>query len=185
MNINERTKVGSGMAPVIGANLEVVEHLAQIRFQYLIEAFDRNGDPLWQEFLENLVTNVGRNDILDKYFKGSAYTATWFVGLKGTGAPAAADTMASHPSWTEVTAYSQATRPALTLGTVVSQSVDNSASKAVFSITSDSTTIAGAFTNSISTKGGSTGTLYSVSDFSAARVLGNGDTMNITVTLTS
>jgi hypothetical protein len=48
----------------------------------------------------------GKNDLLDKYFKGSAYTATWFLCLKGTGTAAVGDTLASHAGWAEVTPYS-------------------------------------------------------------------------------
>lgn len=185
MNIIENVSGNEQAKAVAGSNIQVVEGIILPRFKFRFEAFDRHGRPLWVEEIENLVTNGGRNDILDKYFKGAAYTAAWYVGLKSTGAPNAADTMASHASWTEVVAYSQATRPVLTLGTVASQSVSNTASKAVYSINSDSTQIAGAFTTTNNTKSGTSGILYSVSDFSAPRTLGNGDTMNITVTLTS
>jgi len=152
---------------------------------YHIECLDKHGQQKWVEEFENLVVNVGLDDILDKYFKGSAYTAAFYVGLTdGSPTIAATDTMASHAGWTEVTAYSEATREALTLGTVSSQSVNNSASKASFSINA-STTTGGAFVVTDNTKGGSSGTLYGVGAFSSDRSLDDGDTLNVTVTLTA
>ena len=35
----------------------------------------------WTESVYNVVTDVGANDLLDKYLAGSAYTAGWFCGL--------------------------------------------------------------------------------------------------------
>jgi hypothetical protein len=130
------------------------------------------------------VTSVGKDDVLNKYFKGSAYTASWCVGLKGAGAAVAGDTMASHGAWTEVTGYSEAVRQILTLGTVSAGSVSNTASKATFSINA-TVTIAGAFVVSDGTKSGTTGTLYSAGDFSASRGLASGDSIQVTVTLTA
>lgn len=141
-------------------------------------------DDWWEH---NIVVNVGLDDILDKYFKGSAYTAAFYVLLTdGTPTIAAGDTMASHAGWVEVTAYSEATREALVLGSVASQSVDNSASKASFSINSDTTVIGGGAVATASDKGGSTGILYGAAAFTAGdKSLDNGDTLNVTITLTA
>jgi hypothetical protein len=145
---------------------------------------DAKGREKWREVNDNLVTNAGLNDILDKYLKGSSYTAAWYVGLKGAGTAVAADTMSSHSTWSEITDYSQSARPTLTLGTVSSQSVDNSASVETFSI-NGTATVAGAFLNTVSTKSGTTGTMYGVVDFSSSRSVLSGDTLEVTVTLTS
>lgn len=139
----------------------------------------------WVEDIANLVVNEGLNDSLDKHLKGSSYTAAWYVGLTtDSDTFAAADTMSSHAGWVEDTHYSNATRPALTLGTVSGQSVDNSASKASFNI-NDTATIGGAFIASNSTKGGTTGILYGGAAFSANRSVISGDTLNVTVTCTA
>lgn len=106
--------------------------------------------------------------------------SVWFVGLKGAGTIAAADTMASHAGWSEITAYSQTTRPALVLGSVASGSVDNSASVAVFSI-NGTATVAGAFVCNLANKLG-TGLLYGAGDFATARDVFSGDTLNVTAT---
>lgn len=152
---------------------------------YDIECFDKDGNLKWEESFDNLVVNAGLDDNLDKYFKGAAYTAGFFVGLTdGTPTPAAADVMSSHVGWVTVTPYSDASDPALTLGTVTGQSVDNSASKAVFNINATQT-VGGAFVKDNSTKAGATGLLYGIGAFAADKAVTSGDTLNVTITLTA
>lgn len=145
--------------------------------------------------MAGIITTEGKNDTLNKYFKGSAYTATWFVGLvdnTGFTAFAATDTAAkitttANPpttnGWQESTIYSEANRQALTLGTPSAGSVDNSASKAIFSI-NGSGTLKGSFVVSNSTKGGTSGVLYGEGAFSATHVVASGYSVQVTVTLT-
>jgi hypothetical protein len=124
-----------------------------------------------------------------QYFKGSAYTAAWYIGLYGAAAsnnPAAGDTAASHAGWTEIVPYSNATRPAATFGTATTANPSvqtNSASPASFTINATAT-VGGAFLISNSTKSGSTGILFSASDFTAPgdRSVASGDTLNVTYT---
>jgi hypothetical protein len=157
---------------------------------YKIQCHDKDGNLKWEDEAPNLVVNVGLQDMNAKYFTGSAYTAAWYIGLYGAGAsntPAAGDTMSSHAGWTEVVAYSQATRPACTFGTPTTANpsvATNSASPATFSI-NGTTTVGGAFLTSNNTKSGTTGTLYSAADFSAPgdRAVTNGDTLSVTYTL--
>ena len=143
-----------------------------------------DGKEKWRELNDNLIVTVGLNALLTEFFKGSSYTATWCVGLKSTGAALAADTMSSHSSWTEITDYSESVRQTIVLGTPAAGSVDNSASKATFSI-NGTTTIFGAFLANASAKGGTGGTLYGVVDFGSSRAVISGDTLEITVTLTA
>lgn len=153
--------------------------------RYDVECIRPDGTSRWLETNFNTVMTAGKNDLLTNYFKGSAYTAAFFVGLVDNAsfsAISAADTAASHGGWLESAAYSNATRPALTLGTPSAGSVDNSASKAVFNINATAT-INGAFTITNSTKSGTTGILYSASSFGATRSVLNGDTLNVQVTL--
>lgn len=153
---------------------------------YIVECIGPDGKLKWTNEFDNLVTNEGLNDNLDKYLKGSTYTAAFYVGLTdGTPTVNAADTMSSHAGWTEVTDYSESTREALVLGTVASQSVDNSASKASYSINATAT-VGGAFITTVSTKGGTTGVLYGVGAFTGGdKSVDNGDTLNVTVTCTA
>ena len=148
---------------------------------YDVVCIGADGVEKWRESVDNLVVNVGLDDLLDKFFKGSTYTAAWHVGLKGAGAIAAADTMASHVGWTEITAYT-GDRKSLVLGTVASQSVSNTASAASFAI-NGTATVAGAFICVGAT--GTAGVLYGAADFGTSRSVIDGDTLNVTVTLTA
>ena len=156
-----------------------------LKNHYKIEAF-RDGELLWVEDFDNLVVDVGLNDSLDKHLKGSAYTAAWYVGVVGaTPTFAVGDTMSGgHAGWTEQTTYDEATRPVLTLGTVAAKSVDNSASKAVFTI-SGTVTLGGAFIVTTNNKGGTTGILYGGGVFSQNRALVDNDVLNVTITCTA
>lgn len=156
---------------------------------FAVQCFDKDGNLKWEAKSPNLVVNVGLKDMNDKYFSGSAYTATWFIGLYGAGAtnnPAAGDTAVSHAGWTEVTAYSQATRPAASFGAATTADpsvITNGSSPAVFSI-NGTTTVGGAFLISDNTKGGTAGVLFSAADFEAPgdRAVVSGDTLNVTYT---
>lgn len=153
---------------------------------YTVECVGADGRVKWTDEFDNLVVDAGLNDSLDKHLKGSSYTAAWYVGLtEGSPTFAAGDTMSSHSGWVEEQDYSEAVRQTLTLGSVSAKSVDNSASKAVFSI-NGSATVGGAFVASNSTKGGSTGTLYGGGAFTGGnRSVVSGDTLNVTVTCTA
>lgn len=155
---------------------------------YRVECRDGQGVLKWVEEFDNLVVTAGLNDSLDKHLKGSGYTAAWYVGITdGTPEFNAADTMAGgHAGWTEVEAYDEATRQALTLGAVSAGSVDNSGSPAVFTIDTNSTVVGGAFIVNESTVGGDTGTLYGGGAFTAGdKTLDDNDTLSVTVTLTA
>jgi hypothetical protein len=155
----------------------MIDALNAPHFRYDVACYDADGNEKWRDGFENLVTTPGRNDLLDKYFKGSAYTAAWFLGLKGAGAPVAADTLPSHASWSEVNPYS-GNRPAITFGTSAAGS--NTATAVSFTATS-ALTVAGAFVAGVNT--GNSGVLYSVGDFSASRALAIGDVLNVTLTV--
>ena len=166
--------------------MSTAKEVITLENHYIVECIGPDGKLKWTDEFDNLVTNEGLNDNLDKYLKGSTYTAAFYVGLTdGTPTVNAADTMSSHAGWTEVTDYSESTREALVLGTVASQSVDNSASKASYSINATAT-VGGAFITTVSTKGGTTGVLYGVGAFTGGdKSVDNGDTLNVTVTCTA
>ena len=145
---------------------------------------DSEGNEKWREVNKNLVTTVGLNHVLSSTLDGATQITSWYVGLKGAGSAAAGDTMASHSGWAEIVAYSQAVRQTLTLGTAAAGSIDNTASKATYSI-NGTATVAGAFINSNNAKSGTAGTLYGVVDFGSSRAVISGDTLEVTVTLTA
>lgn len=140
----------------------------------------------WERTDPNLVTNAGRNDILDKYWRGSGYTQTVVMGLKGTGSPAAGDTQASHAGWSEVGGANAPTytgnRKAVTMGAASSQS--SVSPQQTFAITSTGT-VSGLFMNNggSSTKDDTTGVLVSAVNFTGGdEVVNNGDSLLVTYT---
>lgn len=161
-------------------NMQSGEALKAPAFRYRVECVGADGRVKWVEEFSNLVTTAGKNDLMTKYFKGSTYTAAWYLGLKGTGSAAVGDTLASHAGWSEVNPYS-GNRPAITFGTASGGSL--AASSAVSYSITGSATVAGAFIASANT--GTSGTLYSAGDFTAARSVVSGDTLNVTPTVTA
>lgn len=157
--------------------------------RFVIECFDKDGKLKWSTEESNLVVNVGLQYMAGVALTSTAQITTWYIGLYGAAAsnnPAAGDTAASHAGWTEVTPYSNATRPTATFAAATAANpsvVTNSASPATFTINASST-VGGAFLISNSTKGGSTGTLFSAADFQSPgdRSVVNGDTLQVTYT---
>jgi len=154
-----------------------------------IKCHDKDGNLKWEAQSKNLVVNAGL-----AYMAGTALTSvtqitTWYLGLYGAGAsntPAAGDTMSSHAGWTEVVAYSNATRVAATFVTATAANpsvVTNTASPATFNI-NGTTTVGGAFLTSGSAKSGTTGTLFSAADFGSPgdRSVVSSDTLSVTYT---
>lgn len=184
-NLDMGASAKSSLVASVGAHEDI-----KIRTTWRVECRGADGKVKWSEEFHNLVMTEGKNDLLTQYFKGSAYTATWFVALvnnAGFSTYAVGDTAAQiggTNGWAESTAYTQGTRPAWTGGSVAGGSVDDTASPAVFTINA-TVTIRGAFLISNSTKAGTTGKLYCGVDFSTARSLVNTDTLNVTVTLTA
>lgn len=146
---------------------------------------DPQGNEKWRDRSHNIVTNAGLNYALDAAVSGGTPVTTWYVGLvSDTPTFAAGDTMGSHAGWTEFTAYDEAARQTWTDGGVSSQSASNSASTADFTISTNSSVIAGAFITSDSTKSGTSGTLFSGVAFTGGdKAADDGDTLSVTYTL--
>jgi hypothetical protein len=152
-----------------------------------VQCLDKDGNLKWETSEHNLVVNEGLQNMNTEYFKGSTYSASFFLGLvtgPGSGTTfAAADTLASK-AWTEYTDYS-GSRKAVTFGTATTADpsvISNSASPASFTISGAGGTVAGAFLCTVSS--GTSGVLFSESDFQAPgdRIVVAGDTLNVTYT---
>jgi hypothetical protein len=181
----EKIAPSDGAAASFIGNNSQIENV-EMHGRYVAECFDANGNIKWSEAIENLVTTVGKNDLLDKYLAGSAYTAAIVMGLKGTGTAVVGDTQASHATWLEVglanvPAYSGTRKtPAFSAAAAGSKATSAAVS---FTFTSGGT-VAGVFIN----QGGSatidntTGILYSAGDFASARVVVATDVLNVTYT---
>lgn len=182
--MQEKAHAAAALSVGLQAHRGLEESIDAPHFIYTLECRDKNGNVRWTETFRNLVTTGGKNDLLDKYFSGSAYTAAWYLGLidnAGYSTVAPGDTMASHAGWAESAAYSNANRPTISFAAASGGSKATSAAVA-FSINATAT-LRGAFTTTNNTKSGTTGILYSAGTFSATRSVENGDTLNVSVTL--
>ena len=153
-----------------------------------VQCFDKDGNLKWEDQMHNLVVNEGLQDMNTQYFKGSTYTAAFYLGLitgpaSGTSY-VAGDTLATHGGWTEFTNYS-GSRKAITFGTATTADpsvISNSASPAQFSISGAGGVVAGAFLCTVAS--GTSGVLFSEADFQSPgdRTVVSGDTLNVTYT---
>lgn len=152
-----------------------------------VKCFDKEGNLKWQLDKPNLVVNEGLQDMNAKYFTGSGYTATWYLGLISASNPtiAAADTLASHAGWSEIpvnTGYS-GNRKQITFGaaTDANPSVIYNGTAAQFSMLG-TYIVSGAFLASVAS--GTSGILFSASEFDSPgdRSVVSGDTLNVTYT---
>lgn len=158
--------------------------------RFRVECFDKDGNKKWDVESQNLVVNGGLQYMCGVALTGTTQITTWYIGLYGSGStnnPSASDTMSSHAGWTEVTAYTSATRPVCTFAAATNANpsvATNTASAALFTVNATAT-IGGAFLVSNNTKNGTTGTLFSAADFGTPgdRTVISGDAIYVTYTL--
>ena len=170
----------SGVSLAMGA---AQEEVIKISGFYNVECVGADGQVKWTDTIKNLVVTVGKNDLLDKYFAGTSYTAAWYMGLvDGASTPtyAATDTLASHAGWTENTGYTGTNR--ITVGWNAASAGSKASTTTAFSINA-SGTIAGALLTVTQAKATTTGVLYSAGNFTGgSRTVASGDTLNVVYT---
>jgi hypothetical protein len=149
-----------------------------LRGRFKAEAFESEWNPekglylpkrkLWEAQTPNTILDAAINHIFNVEFNAATQLTTWYMGLidnAGFSAIAAADTMSSHAGWTESQAYTEATRPSWGQGSASGKTITN-ATSVTFTINA-TVTIKGGFIASNSTKGGTSGTLWSAGAFSS------------------
>jgi hypothetical protein len=184
---NEKAHSGDAAAAGLVAKTGFNEKI-QAGGVFHVQCLDKDGNLKWEDEMPNLVVNEGLQNMNTEYFKGSTYTAAFFLGLitgPGSGTTyAAADTLASHAGWTEYTDYS-GDRKAVTFGTATTADpsvISNSASPSSFTISGGGGVVAGAFLCTVTS--GTSGVLFSEADFQSPgdRTVVAGDTLNVTYT---
>jgi hypothetical protein len=173
----------------------------QITGHYDVKCLDVDGNVKWEDIIKNLVVTVGKNDLLDKYFSGSAYSATWYMGLVDNASflnYSATDTLASHAGngtttgWIEFLSYSisggnTTNRPSPTWLAAGATTAGSKSTQAVtFTITA-SGNVQGALMCTTQAKGtatnGGAGILYSAGTFAGSnRAVASGDSLIVTYT---
>jgi hypothetical protein len=188
---DEIAKLGDAVDATVTRNAGGAD-LFGLQGVYTAECYDARGNLKWSDVIENLTTNVGRQNLLNSYFSNTGGGAV-VMGLKGTGTAAYADTQASHATWLEVgntnaPTYSGTRKtPVFATATNANPSVLATSAAVVFSMTG-SGTVAGAFINigGSSTIDSTTGVLFSAGDFTAgSKTVTSGDTINVTYTLSA
>lgn len=163
------------------------EELAVARGVFTFELFDKHGNLKLVSQRKNLVVNTGLQYMAGVALVSSApRTSIWYMGLYGSGAtnsPASTDTMGSHPGWTEITTYTQGTRPQAVFANATAANpsvISNSDNKATFDF-STTGVLGGAFIVNQNSKGGGIGTLFSASDLTGGDInFVNGDSLQLT-----
>jgi len=155
-----------------------------------LECRDKYGNLKWNEDIHNVVTNEGLDHILNVEFHGTTQITTWYVLLFNTNTTPSGTTTYASPVFTESTDYDEATRPAYVEAAASSQSMTNTASKAVFTI-STTTSIYGAALvgggTAATTKGDTAGggTMFCAAKFSSVKNCVDDDTITVTIVISA
>lgn len=179
--VASRSRAGELFEAVLRRAPSQLKAGTKIRGRWRVVCRGADGKEKWVEEFENIVVNEGLDHLLDVTLSAGTPDTTWFIGLKGTGTPAAGDTLASHVTWSELTDYT-GTRQAFVDGGVSGQSIDNVGNEATFPITG-SMDVYGAFL--CGSTSGTTELLYAAGDFATNRSVINGDTLEVTATFTT
>lgn len=186
----EKVDAKDDSAIAIGKSVSVGESIS-VTGHYDVQCFDAEGNMKWSDTIKNLVVTVGKDDLLDKYFAGSAYSAAWYMGLVDNtsfSAYAAGDTLASHAGWLEFLSYTIS--GSSTNRATPSWSAASSGSKTTtatsFTITG-SGSVLGALMCTTQARNtasnGGAGILYSAGSFTGgARTVASGDIILVTYT---
>jgi len=163
---------------------------------YVVKCLDVNGNTKWEDTIENIVTDVGANMMLDQMF-GATQNSTYFLGLISSvgyvSVPVVANTMASHATWVEAgngSNYPTWTSPASNARATITWSAASSRQKALSSSASFTIatggTVKGCFvvtgSGAVSTNNSTAGTLYSAGTFAADKIVDALDTLQVSYT---
>lgn len=174
---------------------QIIEH-ARIGGRYDFECFDRDGNLKWRDHVDNLITDVGKNYLLECGLQASALTTVGpYMGLISSvsySAIVAADTMASHAGWTEAGSTNgpgfSARLSLAGLFNAAASGAKAMSAPATFNITATGTA-KGVFlvtgSGAVATLMSTAGTLFSAGLFAAGdKIVGNGDVINASFTAT-
>lgn len=167
--------------------------------KYFAKCYGPDGSLKWEDTIDNVVTDVGANQLLDSAF-GSGPVAGPYLGLISsvgyTGIPVVGDTMSSHAStnhvWVEAgngTNYPNWSTPASNARASMTFSAASGRSKAMssavsFVIATNGGTVKGCFvvfgTGAVATNNSTAGVLYSAGVFSGGdKAVSVGDTLQV------
>ena len=156
---------------------------------FIVECFGPDGELRWEDTAENGVTDAGIASLLNVYLRNQTQITAWYIGLidnAGFVALNAADTGSSHSGWSEVASgsYSNANRVVWSPGAPSGGAVVNATTSDHNMTNGSALTVKGLFLISDSTKGGTSGVLFSTAAFTGGtQAVNNGDTLKVTYTV--
>ena len=166
----------------------MIESKIKIGGYFEVECFDALGKLKWKDKAKNMWVMEGRDYLLTNIFKGGTPSDPLYIGLWKTEA-AVEDTwaMANNGStWHEDGTYDEVARQEFVdgaIGGTTTRTVDNDASKAVFTM-SGTVTLKGAFLSTNDTKLGTTGSLLCAAAFTEGdRAVVDNDVVNVKYTV--
>jgi hypothetical protein len=176
--------IGAKMHSGVGA-----EETSLVHGHYDIECRDSEGNLLWSDGFDNVVTISGKNELL----VSGVYALTSYMGLISSisfSAVSGTDTMTSHGGWLEASSTNApgygATRPAVAWSATPT-AAQLVSSAATYVASGASGTIEGAFivtgTGASATVGTTTGVLFSAGAMTTPQPVVNGNTVTMTYTL--
>jgi hypothetical protein len=182
----------SGAKSIMGASVEsqrklLLKAVAGSRWNF--ECYDKDGNLKWVDLdRPNTITNEGLDAWLNIMFHGATQITTWYIVPVETDTTAAVTMTYAVPGFTEWDGYSELTRQVFVAAAASSQSITNSANKAVYTSTETKTLYGGALVgggtaaDTISDTAGG-GTLFCYAKFSAGKPVEATDTFKIYSTI--
>jgi hypothetical protein len=166
---------------------------SEIRLKYGIDSPEYKALPrfkVWEDQAHNLVTNEGLNKLLDVMLHGATQITPWYCVISETNTTPAAGMTYASPSFTETTAYDEATRPEYNEAAASSQSITNLANKAQFTVNATKTLYGAGLVgggSAPSTKGNTAGggALLCYALFASSRSVADDDIVNLTYTISA
>ena len=192
--MKDKLNANDGVMAKIGCGVSMGDQLSAEGF-YTVKCYEKEGGKLlWQDVIENVVCTAGKNLALDTILAGSAYTVTGpYMGLISSisyvSVPVAADTMASHATWTEAGSTNAPTFAARVAPAWSAASAGSKATSAAVSFTmTGAGTLKGAFlafgTGAVTTLMSTAGTLLSAGLFSGGdQVVSTSNVVTVTYSL--
>jgi hypothetical protein len=167
-----------------------IQDEVMVHGHFEVECFDKDGDLKWRDTIENVVTYLGKNHMLDNDLQTSVAIVGPYMGLISSvsysGGPVIGDTMVSHSGWTEAGATNAPTytAPRKTCAWNAAASGIKALSAALAFVFTGGGTVKGCFlvygTGALSTIDNTAGTLFSAGTFTGGdKVVIATDTLNV------
>lgn len=174
-------------AEVIRGATVMEQMSAHGRFEFV--CYDKDGNIKWTDVSDNIVTNQGKNNMLDTYLGLAALPPAWYMSLITAGTAISTSTYAS-PTVTEIASGIITSNTRVTMGWSAASAGAKAATTTSFTVTGTATVTGNMVVtgstgaSTVANTGASGGVLFSSSAFSGgSKNISNGDTLNVTYSI--